>query len=72
MAKAFNQAAMGRFGSGWAWLGVTPEGSLAVTSTANQDNPLMEGSLSKRPVKKVFKQLFKGFFKTFKKHPRGL
>lgn len=43
LKKAFNQAAMTRFGSGWAWLGVTPDGSLAVTSTANQDNPLMEG-----------------------------
>jgi len=40
---AFSKAAMTRFGSGWAWLGVKPDGSLAVTSTANQDNPLMVG-----------------------------
>lgn len=38
----FNTAATGRFGSGWAWLVVTEDGSLAITSTANQDNPLME------------------------------
>jgi Fe-Mn family superoxide dismutase len=38
----FAKVAMGRFGSGWAWLGVA-NGKLVVTSTANQDNPLMEG-----------------------------
>lgn len=37
----FATAAATRFGSGWAWLIVTPEGNLAVTSTPNQDNPLM-------------------------------
>ncbi len=31
-----------RFGSGWAWLVVTPDKKLAVTSTPNQDNPLMD------------------------------
>ncbi len=39
-----NKAAATRFGSGWAWLVVTPEGKLAVYSTANQDNPIMDVS----------------------------
>jgi len=37
----FSDAAATRFGSGWAWLVVNADGSLAVGSTANQDNPLM-------------------------------
>lgn len=36
----FNAAAAARFGSGWAWLVKKDDGSLAVTSTPNQDNPL--------------------------------
>ncbi len=40
---AFSKAAATRFGSGWAWLCVHPGGKLEVCSTANQDNPLMEG-----------------------------
>lgn len=40
---AFTKAALSRFGSGWAWLTVTPEGKLAVESSANQDSPLMQG-----------------------------
>jgi superoxide dismutase, Fe-Mn family len=38
----FNKAAATRFGSGWAWLIVDNNGQLQVTSTANQDNPLMD------------------------------
>jgi Fe-Mn family superoxide dismutase len=41
--EAFTKAATTRFGSGWAWLVRGPDGKLAVTSTANQDNPIMEG-----------------------------
>jgi len=40
---AFSKAAGTRFGSGWAWLCVHPGGKLEVCSTANQDNPLMQG-----------------------------
>ena len=40
---AFAKAGATRFGSGWAWLVVQPDGSLAVTSTPNQDNPKMQG-----------------------------
>jgi len=38
----FKTAATGRFGSGWAWL-IVENGELAVTSTPNQDTPVMEG-----------------------------
>ncbi|WP_217586718.1 superoxide dismutase [Lentibacillus saliphilus] len=40
--EEFENAAKGRFGSGWAWL-VVDNGELAITSTPNQDSPLMEG-----------------------------
>ena len=40
-AGAFADAGAARFGSGWAWLILTPQGHLKVTSTPNQDNPLM-------------------------------
>jgi len=43
--KAFGQAAATRFGSGWAWL-IVKDGKLKVTSTANQDNPLMKGTIA--------------------------
>ena len=39
--EVFNKAALSRFGSGWAWL-VDVQGKLVVTSTPNQDNPLMD------------------------------
>ncbi|MEY3544927.1 MAG: hypothetical protein RLZZ247_1084 [Cyanobacteriota bacterium] len=42
MQTQFSQAAASRFGSGWAWLIRKPDGALAITSTANQDNPLMD------------------------------
>jgi len=42
--EAFSSAATGRFGSGWAWLYVDSDGNLGVTSTPNQDTPLMEGN----------------------------
>ena len=44
--EQFTAAGTGRFGSGWAWL-VADGGRLGITSTPNQDNPLMEG---KQPV----------------------
>jgi Fe-Mn family superoxide dismutase len=40
----FSAAAMGRFGSGWAWLSAAPDGKLLIESTANQDSPLMHGN----------------------------
>lgn len=39
--EAFGQAALNRFGSGWAWLCMKPDGKLCVCSTPNQDNPVM-------------------------------
>ena len=41
----FSDAAMKRFGSGWAWLSLDPHGKLLVESTANQDSPIMHGNL---------------------------
>ncbi|WP_429065708.1 superoxide dismutase [Aeromonas bestiarum] len=43
--QAFTQAALSRFGSGWAWLVVDEEGRLRVESSANQDSPLMQGQV---------------------------
>lgn len=44
LKEEFNAAAANRFGSGWAWVVVDGSGNLKVTSTPNQDNPLMDGS----------------------------
>ncbi|HEY8918415.1 MAG TPA: superoxide dismutase [Chitinophaga sp.] len=44
----FNDAAKTQFGSGWAWLIVTPEKKLSVISTPNQDNPLMHQIVKER------------------------
>ncbi len=44
LKEEINKAGAGRFGSGWAWLVVGSDGNLSVTSTPNQDNPLMDGS----------------------------
>lgn len=41
--ETFSKAAATRFGSGWAWLSVGSDGKLFVSSTPNQDNPLMAG-----------------------------
>ncbi|WP_028986350.1 superoxide dismutase [Thermicanus aegyptius] len=45
--EEFGKVAAGRFGSGWAWLLVEQGGKLSLTSTPNQDNPIMEG---KKPI----------------------
>jgi Fe-Mn family superoxide dismutase len=42
LKEQFNAAAAGRFGSGWAWL-LRDGNGLTITSTPNQDNPLMDG-----------------------------
>ena len=44
--EEFNTAGKKQFGSGWAWLVMNSDGTLEVTSTPNQDNPLLTGSIS--------------------------
>ncbi len=51
--EKFEAAAMGRFGSGWAWL-VLHQGRLEVVSTANQDNPLMGKAISGAEGRPIF------------------
>ena len=46
LKEEFKKAAVGRFGSGWAWV-ISSGGKLVIESTPNQDNPLMDG---KKPV----------------------
>ncbi|MGY8838243.1 MAG: superoxide dismutase [Enterobacterales bacterium] len=41
----FTAAAISQFGSGWAWLSVTPDEKLIVENSANQDSPLMQGNI---------------------------
>jgi Fe-Mn family superoxide dismutase len=41
--KKFNEAAMKVFGSGWAWLSLTPDGDLVIETSPNQDSPIMNG-----------------------------
>lgn len=43
--QAFTAAAMGRFGSGWAWLSVDPNKRLVIEDTPNQNSPLMHGNI---------------------------
>ena len=43
--EKFAQAATTRFGSGWAWLSVTKDGKVEISSTPNQDSPIMEGKV---------------------------
>ena len=44
LKEKFNAAAIGRFGSGWAWLVKSPAGKLEILSTPNQDTPVSDGS----------------------------
>lgn len=45
LQQKFTNAAMGQFGSGWAWLVVDGQGRLEIMSTANQDSPLSKGKI---------------------------
>lgn len=47
LKQKLNQAALSRFGSGWVWLYVSGEKQLEISTTANQDNPLMDDAQNK-------------------------
>jgi Fe-Mn family superoxide dismutase len=47
LKQKLNQAALSRFGSGWVWLYVSGENQLEISTTANQDNPLMDDAQNK-------------------------
>ena len=70
--EAFTKAALTRFGSGWAWLSVTPAGKLVVESSANQDSPLMQGNT---PVSythlDVYKRQGAGGYRRARRHQPG-
>ena len=44
LKEKMSAAAMGQFGSGWAFLSATPDGKLVISASSNQDNPLSEGT----------------------------
>ncbi|MEE1899446.1 superoxide dismutase [Flavobacterium rakeshii] len=48
LKEEINKAGVTQFGSGWAWLYVKYNGTIAITATANQDNPLMDTQLTDR------------------------
>lgn len=50
LKKLMNAGALSRFGSGWVWLYVKPDKSLAVSTTANQDNPIMDAAGKDRGI----------------------
>lgn len=50
LKKLMNNQALGRFGSGWVWLYVNPDKKLAVASSANQDNPIMDAMKDNRGI----------------------
>ncbi|MFZ1704923.1 MAG: superoxide dismutase [Saprospiraceae bacterium] len=50
LMKLMNSEGLKRFGSGWVWLVVTPFKSLAITSSSNQDNPIMDLDEMKRGI----------------------
>ena len=50
LKKLMNAGAATRFGSGWVWLYVTPEKKLAICSTPNQDNPIMDAVKDNRGI----------------------